>query len=159
MKSRKNLYSTISIILISTLIFGGCNKKGDDNINFTEVESEIKAFYSMLEGHVKNKTVEEWDRYFLKSPNIGNIHNNHPQVGWELFHKGIVELFSGNLDGNMTLTEFKIHPIDNRLIWVSALWTWEFQDGEILKSKFYDTLIKTDDGWRVVVSVVNDIDS
>jgi len=47
----------------------------------------------------------------------------------------------------------KVYPINN----VTA---WGFGDYDIVinvnayKSKFYDSLIKTDEGWRVIMSVV-----
>jgi hypothetical protein len=52
------------------------------------ITNEIIARYRSFEGAAEDQTWEKWKDYFLNSPNIGNMHGNRLEIGWDAYHEG-----------------------------------------------------------------------
>lgn len=63
----------------------------DGEFNPEEIKSELAKKYHAFEGRLEDQTVDMWDTYFLKSSNVGNMHEGRPEIGWETVHKGSIE--------------------------------------------------------------------
>ena len=95
--------------------------------------------------------------YFLNSPNIGNVYDNTTIIGWETFHQTNIEIYKDNPVGEFIISNIEVYPIKKDLAWVCANAKIAYSNGQSFESKFYDTMIKTKKGWKVVLSVVNDL--
>ena len=65
----------------------------DPPVDQTSTESEILARYRSFEGDSENQTWEMWQDYFLRSPNIGNMHGSNLRVGWETYRDASIRYF------------------------------------------------------------------
>ena len=149
----------ITIFFIISTTLNSFSQESKKDYNEEKIESEILAKYAAFDGPIKNQTVELWDTYFLNSPNIGNVHNNGSEIGWQTVHDGSVEYFSKQQEGIMKFYDINIYIINAKLAWVDGKFKITQPDGAEVRVGFYDSLIKTNDGWRVIVSVVNPIKS
>ena len=119
-----------------------------------KIKDELIKKYNKFNGKLSDQTVELWDTYFLKSPNIGNMHEGRPEIGWQIFHDGTVKFVEQEYEGIMEISDLKIYPISSNIAWVQGFLVQK--DGErVGKALFYDSLVKTVDGWRVILSVVS----
>jgi len=117
------------------------------------IKNELIKKYEKFNGKLSEQTVELWDTYFLNSPNIGNMHDGRPEIGWQTFHDGTVKFVKQKYEGIMEISDLKIYPISSNIAWVQGYLVQK--DGErTLKALFYDSLVKTVEGWRVILSVV-----
>ena len=117
------------------------------------IKSELAAKYNAFNGQLEDQTVELWDTYFLKSPNIGNMHEGRPEIGWETVHEGTVEYVKGKPAGEMRMENLEFYPISFNSAWVRGKMVVSVT-GRVMKADFHDSLVKTVDGWRVILSVV-----
>lgn len=157
-------YGTVILVVIvalSVIMLLGCNKKAEikNDLDSEKITNEILSKFSVYNGYVRQQTVDLWDTYFLKSKNIGNIHNNKPKIGWDTFHEGMKKFLSNPPNELIRFYNISVHPINSNLAWVDAEYSITLPDSSVQRAKFYDTLMKTEEGWKVVVSVVNPITS
>ncbi|UCH83716.1 MAG: hypothetical protein JSW50_14900 [Candidatus Latescibacterota bacterium] len=117
------------------------------------IESELMAKYNAFNGRLEDQTVELWDTYFLKSPNIGNMHEGRPEIGWETVHKGTIEFVKSKPAGEMMMENLEFYPINSNTAWVKGKMVITVTD-RVIRADFYDSLVKTVEGWRVILSVV-----
>jgi hypothetical protein len=118
-----------------------------------EVKSELAAKYNAFNGRLEDQTVEMWDTYFLKSPNIGNMHEGRPEIGWETVHQGTIEFVKSKPTGEMRVENLAFYPINGNTAWVKGELVVKIGD-RVMKADFFDSLVKTVEGWRVILSVV-----
>ena len=152
MKIIKSLVMFIAVVIV--FLQYGCGKE-----NNSSIVSDISTKYKNLNGVVDDAKVDLWDTYFLNHPEIGNIHNNHPKYGWETFHNAIIEDKKLPLSERIAAesSEIKVHLIDENTAWVEGKIKIIYPNKKVSNNYFYDSLIKTKDGWRVFNSVVNTI--
>ena len=119
------------------------------------VKAEVTAHLERFAGPVSDQSIELWDEYFLNSPNIGNKHGPDVEVGWDAFHQGNIDFFAwpGREGGSFGVEDLRVYPINENLAWVRGEFLSTF-GGVSTSAVFYDTLTRTDDGWRVVLSYV-----
>ena len=120
-----------------------------------EIIAEIEARYRSFEGSSEEQTWEMWRHYFLESPNIGNLHGTSMELGYEEYRAGSLAYFSRPpaQRAAVRFEELEVHVIDDRTAWVTGLFINTFGEREY-RPHFYDSLIKTDDGWQVFFSYV-----
>ena len=150
----KKSLSVIFLCLAISIVTTGQKIVKGGKFNPEKIKSELTEKYKSYNGRLEDQTVELWDTYFLNSPNIGNIHKDKPEIGWETFHKGTIEFVNSKLKGELRLDNLEIYPISSNTAWVKGRMVITIKD-QSYKDIFYDSLVKTVDGWRVVVSVVN----
>lgn len=152
MKATKCLVAVF--FAVTLLLQFGCDK--DDN---SIIISEISAKYNNLNGVVDDAKVDLWDSYFLNHPEIGNTHENHTNMGWETFHNAIIKDKTLPLNERLAVetSDITVHLINKNTSWVKGKLKMVLPNGRVSNNIFYDSLIKTKDGWRVFNSVVNTI--
>lgn len=141
------------LIIISTCANSQRIVKGG-KFNPEKIKIEITEKFNAFNGKFIDQTVEMWDSYFLNSPNIGNMHEGHPEIGWDKFHDGNIKFVEGKYEGEMRFENLEVHPISSNLAWVKGEMISEIGE-KTYKSIFHDSLVKTTEGWRVVLSVVS----
>ena len=119
--------------------------------------SEILAKYNNLNRIVADAKVDLWDTYFLKHSEIGNTHDDHTSVGWETFLNTKSRDKALPLNERITFetSDIKVHLINKNTSCVKGKLKMILPKGIVLNNIFYDSLIKTKDGWRVFNSIVN----
>ena len=156
MKKRVVTLMILALVLVLTACNSETKKPGFDS---EKIKNEILTKYNELNGLVDNAKVDLWDTYFLNHPGIGNTHNDHTNIGWETFHNAIIK--DKSLPNNERLYaesyDITVYPINESTAWVKGKIKMIFPDKKISNNYFYDSLIKTKDGWRVFNSVVNSI--
>lgn len=133
------------------------NEKPENDTN--NITSEILKKYKELNGVIDDKKVDLWDTYFLNHHLIGNTHNNNSKIGWETFHNVIMEdkLLPEDKRFYAETYDITVYPINKNTAWVKGKLKMVYPDGMVSENYFYDSLIKTDEGWRVFNSVVNSV--
>ena len=126
----------------------------DKKFDPDKIKSELAEKYKLYNGKLEDQTVELWDSYFLKSENIGNMHEGMPEIGWKTFHENTVKFVESQYEGELLMNNIEIYPINSNTAWVKGIMITRIND-KTYQSTFYDSLVKTVDGWRVVLSVVN----
>lgn len=148
---------TIACIFVVICIFAALTNAqtivAGGEFDSQEIQSELAAKYNAFNGRLEDQTVEMWDTYFLKSPNIGNMHEGRPEIGWETVHQGTIEFVKSKPTGEMRMENLAFYPINSNTAWVKGEMVVEIGD-RVLKADFYDSLVKTVEGWRVILSVV-----
>ena len=152
---KRTLITLLSVILTVTA-FLSCKQPVKENaFDPVLVEKEIVQKYTALNCQVGNTTPDFWGTYFLNHPNIGNIYDNNVKLGWETYYKGIQKFLSQPVNEIISFYDLHAHPINAELAWVDGKYKIEKGDGTVEIAIFYDTLIKTEIGWKVIVSVVD----
>jgi hypothetical protein len=128
---RKSIVAFIVCLSFATLVSAQTVVKKAE-FNPEKIKSELAEKYNAYNGRVEDQTVEMWDTYFLRSPNIGNMHEGHPEIGWEAFHAGTIAFVKSNPKGELVIKT----------------------NDRVMVADFYDSLVKTVEGWRVILSVV-----
>jgi len=118
------------------------------------IKLELVAKYEIFNGRLENQTVAMWDTYFLRSPNIGNMHEGHPEIGWETVHKGSIGFVKSKPTGEMIIADIECYPINSNTAWVRGKMVVR-SGNQVLEAGFYDSLVKTVEGWRVILSMVS----
>jgi len=151
----RNVYSYI-VLLVVVLIVQSCTTNKSENDPAT-ISSEVLARYNELNGIIDDKKVDLWDTYFLNHHLIGNTHNNDSKIGWEEFHKVIMgdKLLPEDERFYAETYDITVYPINKNTAWVKGRLKIVYPDGKVSENYFYDSLIRTKDGWRVFNSVVN----
>ena len=121
--------------------------------NPEKIKSELAEKYSAFDGRLADQTLELWDTYFLNSPNVGNMHEGRPEIGWEKVHEESIKFVERKPDGEMKMENLEFFPIDSHIAWVKGQMVVSVNN-RMFKSNFFDSLVKTVDGWRVILSVV-----
>ena len=124
--------------------------------NAEAIKSELAAKYNAFNGRLEDQTVEMWDTYFLKSPNIGNMHEGRPEIGWETVHRGSIEFVKSKPKGEMRMADLEFYPINGITAWVKGKMVIT-TNGRAIEAVFYDSLVRTVEGWRVILSVVSPV--
>jgi hypothetical protein len=117
------------------------------------IKSELAAKYAAFNGRLEDQTVDLWDTYFLKSPNIGNMHEGRPEIGWETVHSGTIDFVESKPQGEMMMENLEFYPVSSNIAWVRGRMVIKV-GGRVIEANFHDSLVKTVDGWRVILSVV-----
>lgn len=154
----RNVYFFVLNLVVVLFVLSACttNKvENDPNI----IVSEISAKYNELSGIVDDPKVDLWDTYFLNHPNVGNTYDNNTECGWETVHQALIKDKLLPIDKRFVfeLFDITVYPINKDTAWVKGRIKLTFPEGKINNYIFYDSLIKTEDGWRVFNSVVNSI--
>jgi hypothetical protein len=149
---RKSIVAFIVCLSFATLVSAQTVVKKAE-FNPEKIKSELAEKYNAYNGRVEDQTVEMWDTYFLRSPNIGNMHEGHPEIGWEAFHAGTIAFVKSNPKGELTMENLEFYPIDSNIAWVRGKMVIKTND-RVMVADFYDSLVKTVEGWRVILSVV-----
>lgn len=126
----------------------------DKSCDTDKIKPELEAKYKAFNCRLEDQTVEMWDTYFLKSPNIGNMHEGRPEIGWDTVHEGSIKFVESKPEGEMAITDLEFYPIDCNNAWVKGTMVITTSNG-VFKAGFYDSLVKTVEGWRVILSVVS----
>ena len=121
----------------------------------SSIKKEILARYQTYEGGSEEQTWEKWQDYFLRSPNIANMHGDRLEVGWEAYRDGSVPYYQRPIERRAAVRfeDLQVYVIDDRTAWVTGDFMNIFGERE-MHALFYDMLIKTPDGWRVFFSYV-----
>ena len=153
---KKNVFNLIMLTTVFVLISGVCNGK-KPKYNPEEITSELLTKYTELSGIVDDLKVDLWDTYFLNHPDVGNTYDNNTTYGWEAVHNELIKdkLLPSDKRIVFELYDITVHPINKNTAWVKGKIKLTFPEGKINNYIFYDSLIKTKDGWRVFNSVVN----
>ncbi len=119
------------------------------------IKEEILARYRSFEGSREEQTWEKWQDYFLRSPNIANMHGDHLEIGWELYREGSVAYYQRPPERRAAVRfdDLQVYVIDDRTAWVTGVFVNIIGERE-LRPLFYDMLIKTGEGWTVFFSYV-----
>ena len=146
------------MLLVVVLIVQSCTTNKSE-YNPDVITSELLAKYKELDGIIDDKKVDLWDTYFLIHKMIGNTHNNNSKIGWEAFHNVIMgdKLLPEDERFYAETYDITVYPINKNTAWVKGKLKMVYPDGKVSENYFYDSLIKTKDGWRVFNSVVNSI--
>lgn len=155
---KKRAFTLIILALVVALI--ACNGETKNSVYDSEkIENEILTKYNELNGLVDDAKVDLWDTYFLNHSLIGNTHDDHSNIGWETFHNAIIQ--DKSLPNNERLYaetyDITVYPINESTAWVKGKIKINYPDKKVSIKYFYDSLIRTSDGWRVFNSVVNTI--
>jgi len=119
-----------------------------------EIKAQVSAKFTRYNG-IK-ATIEDWDEYFLDSPNIGNIHDGNLMIGWQTFHEDSVKDWEVIKDVIATFSNIQVFPINSQTAWATG--DFEMAKGDdVRRSRFFDALIKTEAGWKVIMSYVQPI--
>jgi len=151
----KSIFVLVFFLLI-TAVSNGQEIVKEKKFDSDKIKSELAEKYKSYNGNLEDQTVEMWDSYFLKSENIGNMHEGMPEIGWKTFHEGTIKFLKNKYKGELLIDNIEIYPINSNTAWVKGMMITKIND-QIYKSVFYDSLVKTVDGWRVILSVVNDV--
>jgi len=121
----------------------------------SSIKEEILARYQTYEGGSEEQTWEKWQDYFLRSPNIANMHGDNLEIGWEAYRDGSVAYYQRPAwrRAAVRFDDVQVYVIDDRTAWVTGDFMNIFGERE-MHALFYDMLIKTPDGWRVFFSYV-----
>lgn len=122
--------------------------------------AEIEARYRSFEGSAENQTWEMWRHYFLESPNIGNMHGTNLAIGYEEYEAGSLAYFRRPPEQRAAVRfeDLEVFVIDARTAWVKGVFVNTFGEREV-RPLFYDSLVKTAEGWQVFFSYVAPPDS
>jgi hypothetical protein len=145
-----------AIMVMAAGSLGACRVDSiHQEVDEAKIKGEVVAHLKRFAGPVADQSVELWDQYFLNSPNIGNLHGPDVEIGWEAFHQGNISFFSsaGIEGGSFDVDDIRVYPINENVAWVRGLFISNF-GGATDSSVFYDTLVRTEEGWRVVLSYV-----
>jgi hypothetical protein len=155
MKQRDIVGVGILCTLFGVLAFGDLHGDGSQELDEDRIKGEVAAHFQQFSGSVADQSVELWDDYFLKSPHIGNKHGPDVEVGWEAYHQAGIGFFTSPAvrDGAFDFRNVEVHPITEDVAWAKGEFVSTFGGRETV-AVFYDTLIKTDEGWRVILSYV-----
>ena len=149
----RRLISTVILVLALGTLLNAQTIVKEGEFDSDGIKSELATKYDAFSGRLEDQTVEMWDTYFLKSPNIGNMHEGRPEIGWETVHKGSIAYVKSNPKGEMQMEHLEFYPINSNTAWVKGKMVVK-TNGRVLKAAFFDSLVKTDEGWRVILSVV-----
>ena len=121
----------------------------------SRIKAELLARYRSFEGPAEEQTWEMWEDYFLRSPEIGNLHNTRLELGWEEYRDGSLGYLLRTPDQRAAVRfdELEVHVIDSRTAWVRGVFVNVIGERE-MRPMFYDMLTRTEDGWRVFFSYV-----
>lgn len=150
---KKSICVIILSIVLCSLTFGQKIVEGG-KFEPEIIKSELAKKYKTYNGLFKDQSVELWDAYFLKSPNIGNMHEGRPEIGWKKFHDGNIKFVEAKMNGEMLMDSLKIYPISSNNAWVKGIMVVKM-GGQTYRDIFHDSLVRTVEGWRVTLSVVN----
>ncbi|MBU1012822.1 MAG: hypothetical protein KKG99_07440 [Bacteroidetes bacterium] len=155
---KKKVCSFIMFFAVVLIVQSCTTNKSEYNPDV--ITKEILAKYNELSGVVDDSKIDLWDTYFLNHPNVGNTYDNITNCGWETVHQALIK--DKSLPSNerfvFELSDITVHPINKNTAWVKGKIKLTFPEGKINNYIFYDSLIKTIDGWRVFNSVVNSIE-
>ena len=144
---------TVGVAVLGCSTSGGSGQTaGPDEASIRE---EILARYHSFEGSAEEQTWELWQDYFLRSPSIGNIHGSNAEIGWEAYREGSVAYYQRppSRRAAVRFEDLQVYVIDEKTAWVTGDFMNIIGERE-MHALFYDTLIKTPDGWRVFFSYV-----
>jgi len=143
-----------SIVALVLLVAVTSHSQGPvDAFDPATVEAEILAHFAAFNGPLAG--VALWDSYFIKSPGIGNIHDDTlTDLGWEQWHKSNVEFLSTPRKETVKISNLRVHPINRDLVWVAGEYSVTV-DGKTRTSRFYDAMLRVDGRWGAFMSVVN----
>ena len=115
----------------------------------------MKVRYRFFEGSAEEQTWEKWQEYFIRSPNIANMHGDHLEIGWEAYAEGSVAYYNRPAKNRAAVRfeDVQVYVIDDRTAWVTGVFVNIIGERE-MRPLFYDMLIKTSDGWQVFFSYV-----
>jgi hypothetical protein len=119
------------------------------------IKNEIIARYRSFEGAAEDQTWEKWQDYFLNSPNIGNMHGNNLEIGWETYREGSQQYYQRPVARRAAIRfdDLKVFVVDERTAWVTGTFVNIIGEQEV-RPMFYDMLTKTPEGWQVFFSYV-----
>ena len=119
------------------------------------ITKDIIARYRSFEGPSEEQTWEKWQSYFLNSPNIGNIHGDQLEIGWEVYQKGSQDYYKQPVaqKAGIRFDNLRVFIVDEKTAWVTGTFVNIIGEKEI-RPIFYDMLTKTPEGWRVFFSYV-----
>jgi hypothetical protein len=153
-----NSRSFLGLVAVIVTVHGWCpaHAVGQNAVpDETSVKEEILARYRSFEGSGEEQTWEKWQDYFLRSPNIANMHGDHLEIGWEAYREGSVRYYQRPAGERAAIRfdDVQVYVIDGRTAWVTGVFVNTFGEREV-RPTFFDMLIKTNDGWRVFFSYV-----
>lgn len=119
------------------------------------MQEEIVARYPTFEGSPEEQTWEMCQDYFIRSPNIDNMHGTPLEIGWDAYRNGSVAYYRWPAEGRpaVRFDNLQVRIIDERTVWVRGVYVNAYE-GRELRPIFYDMLVKTEDGWQVFRSYV-----
>ena len=155
---KKNVI-TLMLLITVFILTSNVSEAKKPNYDPEKITTEILEKYNELSGVVDDPRVDLWDTYFLNHPNVGNTYDNNTTYGWEVVHNELIKdkLLPSDKRFVFELYDIDVHPINENTVWVKGKIKLTFPEGKINNYIFYDSLIKTKDGWRVFNSVVNSI--
>ena len=155
MKHRDTLGVGLCCTLLGLIAFGELHGDGVQEQDEERIRAEVTAHFQLFSGPVADQSVELWDHYFLESPHVGNKHGPDVEIGWEAYHEAGIRFFSspGAKEGAFEFENIEVHPINETVAWAKGEFVATF-GGVKTTSVFYDSLIRTEDGWRVILSYV-----
>ncbi len=129
-----------------------CQDAGQD---VSTIRAEILARYRYFEGNAEEQIWEMWEDYFLRFPDIGNMHGTRLEVGWEAYRDSSLEYFERppSRRAAVRFEDLEIHVVDSRIAWVRGVFVNVIGERE-MRPLFYDMLARTEEGWRVFFSCV-----
>ena len=149
----KNIICSVLVFVVLSPMLSSQEIVEPEKFEPALIKDELIKKYEKFNGKFSEQTVELWDTYFLNSPNIGNMHEGRPEIGWQTFHEGNIRFVEKKYEGMMEISDLKIYPISSNIAWVQGYLVQK--EGErVFKALFYDSLVKTKEGWRVILSVV-----
>ena len=115
----------------------------------------MKVRYRFFEGSAEEQTWEKWQEYFIRSPNIANLHGENLEIGWEAYRDGSLVYYDRPAEERaaVRLEDVQVHVIDDRTAWATGVFVNTIGEKE-MRPLFFDMLIKTGDGWQVFFSYV-----
>ncbi len=135
--------------LVAFVLLVSCNN--GNTYNPEKIKKEVSSKFNAFNG--TGITLEQWDTYFMKSPNIGDIADGKPKVGWQTIHDRMAPAADMMKDIKVEVVDIIVYPIDERTAWAQGKLTFS-RDTLSRTSEFYDALIKTGGEWKVFMSYV-----
>ena len=119
------------------------------------IQGEILSRYSSFEGSGEEQTWEKWQDYFMRSPDIANLHGTHLEIGWETYREGSLAYYDRPAEDRAAVRfeDLQVHLIDESTAWVTGVFVNIIGERE-MRPLFYDVLKKTSNGWQVFFSYV-----
>ena len=145
------IVSVISCCILF-LVLGSAQDTASSKESITK---DIIARYRFFEGPSAEQTWEKWQSYFLNSPNIGNMHGDQLEIGWEVYQKESENYYKRPVaqKAGIRFDDLNIFVVDEKTAWVTGTFVNTTGEKEI-QPVFYDMLTKTPEGWRVFFSYV-----
>ena len=149
------IVAVISCCILILALFPTLVSAQDEVSSEESITKDIIARYRSFEGPSEEQTWEKWQSYFLNSPNIGNMHGNHIEIGWKAYQQGSQDYYKRPVTQKAAIRfdDLKVFVVDEQTAWVTGTFVNIIGEKEI-RPMFYDMLTKTPEGWRVFFSYV-----